>query len=432
MDRPIPEEMLYYARSDTHFLLYIYDMMRNELLEVSDRNTPENDHIGRVLSESKKVSLQRYERPIYDAENGDEKGGWYEMLYKKSSGTFNGEQLAVFRALHQWRDEMARREDESIFYVLADKDLFSIARQIPPDPKALHSIVARSSPIAKRDLSSLFEVIAKAKAEGANGPTAAQVLRSRNTSVNNAVLPLPSRPLKSGNETATKIENIVSTTSKVFGDMPISSRWESGVKTNEAAMNRRFPLPWASLIQNATVVSEDTKPKVAKAPSPLPAPAAAPPPEEEFTLKAGLKRKAPDSDDLHTPTKSVTDGSGALGEEEIGLSDSSDEANEASRKQMKKARKAEKRKKKLEKEAQKAAAKAEANDDEDEDDDDDAPLDYEAESKKRSFMKSGGKPASGSANKFDPYQKRTTLEGPKPARRMHGERKAGKSATFKK
>jgi len=31
--RPIPEEMLHYARQDTHFLLYIYDTMRNQLLE---------------------------------------------------------------------------------------------------------------------------------------------------------------------------------------------------------------------------------------------------------------------------------------------------------------------------------------------------------------------------------------------------------------
>ena len=30
--RPLPKEMLVYARKDTHFLLYIADIMRNELL----------------------------------------------------------------------------------------------------------------------------------------------------------------------------------------------------------------------------------------------------------------------------------------------------------------------------------------------------------------------------------------------------------------
>ena len=31
--RPLPEEMLLYARSDTHYLLYIYDCLRNALLD---------------------------------------------------------------------------------------------------------------------------------------------------------------------------------------------------------------------------------------------------------------------------------------------------------------------------------------------------------------------------------------------------------------
>lgn len=31
--RPLPEEMLNYARDDTHYLLYIYDKMRLELWE---------------------------------------------------------------------------------------------------------------------------------------------------------------------------------------------------------------------------------------------------------------------------------------------------------------------------------------------------------------------------------------------------------------
>ncbi len=30
--RPLPEEMKRYAREDTHYLLYIYDRMRNELI----------------------------------------------------------------------------------------------------------------------------------------------------------------------------------------------------------------------------------------------------------------------------------------------------------------------------------------------------------------------------------------------------------------
>ena len=36
--RPLPEEYLRYAREDTHYLLYIYDLLRNRLLEVRNKN----------------------------------------------------------------------------------------------------------------------------------------------------------------------------------------------------------------------------------------------------------------------------------------------------------------------------------------------------------------------------------------------------------
>lgn len=34
--RPIPQELIEYARKDTHYLLYIYDVMRNELLKLGN------------------------------------------------------------------------------------------------------------------------------------------------------------------------------------------------------------------------------------------------------------------------------------------------------------------------------------------------------------------------------------------------------------
>jgi len=55
--------MFDYARSDTHFLLYIYDCMRNELIQ---RPTNEADLIGTVLFNSKETSLKTYDTKVYD------------------------------------------------------------------------------------------------------------------------------------------------------------------------------------------------------------------------------------------------------------------------------------------------------------------------------------------------------------------------------
>ncbi len=32
LSRPLPDDMIVYARGDTHYLLYIFDVMKNQLL----------------------------------------------------------------------------------------------------------------------------------------------------------------------------------------------------------------------------------------------------------------------------------------------------------------------------------------------------------------------------------------------------------------
>jgi exosome complex exonuclease RRP6 len=40
--RPLSDEMIKYAREDTHFLLYIYDCMRKELIEKGAKTNSSN------------------------------------------------------------------------------------------------------------------------------------------------------------------------------------------------------------------------------------------------------------------------------------------------------------------------------------------------------------------------------------------------------
>lgn len=124
--------MLEYARSDTHFLLYVYDCMRNDLVERSDFQSPEGDLVQLVLDKSKETALQIYEHPFYDYEQGLGKGGWFTLLQKNMSA-LSKEQFAVFRKLHRWRDIVARQEDEGINTVMANHVLLNIARTLPRD-----------------------------------------------------------------------------------------------------------------------------------------------------------------------------------------------------------------------------------------------------------------------------------------------------------
>ena len=54
--------MLHYAREDTHYLLFIYDLLRNKLL---DQGNASANLLRAVWQRSRDLCLQRYEKPVY-------------------------------------------------------------------------------------------------------------------------------------------------------------------------------------------------------------------------------------------------------------------------------------------------------------------------------------------------------------------------------
>jgi ribonuclease D len=126
--RPLTEAMIRYAQSDTHYLLYIFDVMRNQLLDFTSAEFP--NAMKEVLIRSQQTSLIQYTKPIYDAENGKGKGGWLSII-QKCAEPLNEENIAVLRAIHGWRDHIARQEDESTHYILPKHMLLNLAKIMP-------------------------------------------------------------------------------------------------------------------------------------------------------------------------------------------------------------------------------------------------------------------------------------------------------------
>ncbi|KAF2815477.1 uncharacterized protein BDZ99DRAFT_567310 [Mytilinidion resinicola] len=173
--RPLPAELFDYARSDTHYLLYIFDNMRNELIEKSNFSDPEFDLIARVLEKSRETALQRYEHPIYDEKTGQGSSGWHKIL-RNTPANFSKEQFAVFKAAHKWRDDVARQEDESVHFVLANHALLSVARAMPTEQAALLGSASPISPILRMRAEELVARIIDAKMNAEDGPDMATVL----------------------------------------------------------------------------------------------------------------------------------------------------------------------------------------------------------------------------------------------------------------
>ncbi|KAF7301136.1 Exosome complex exonuclease RRP6 [Mycena indigotica] len=150
--RPLPQEMLDYARSDTHFLLYIYDNLRNAL-----------------FGSSQETALRTYEKEVYDADRGSGPGGWNSLAKKWNKGALlaaaelpNGKEIlqrAVYRCVHQWRDSVARQEDESTRYILPNHFLFQLAESPPSDMTALLKTFSSVPPTVRKRAKELLDAI---------------------------------------------------------------------------------------------------------------------------------------------------------------------------------------------------------------------------------------------------------------------------------
>ena len=449
--------MMYYARSDTHYLLYIYDRVRNELVTASNRSVPEEDHIGKVLERSRELSLSRHEHPTYNEETGEGSRGWYNYVFKHPHLAFDGEQFAVFKAIWKWRDDVARQEDESPNFVLGTNNVAEVSRVNPPDVKALHSLLPITAPLARARLKDIWARVQEAKARG--GPSLLHFFTSMTPeSAPNGKLPKMTvqssqLPQLEGEEiTVVRLPK-----SHLFGNVPISSRWEVAKESTDN-LQGNVPFPWQRFVQDGPADAQIHDDQVAgEAQEAIPAANLTEASSkantealenEEFTLKKGRKRK---SEEFETSTSSDEESDSASEEEEeeeeeesiadengkISIVDKAPRRNKKLRRQQRQVKRQEEDEELTQKREAKLARKAKKQEKrkqvqvEKEKKYSAVPFDYTKAASVINASRSQNTPAGKQPKKvFDPYSK-TGEDGIKGARKMppvRGER----SATFKK
>lgn len=151
--RPLPAEMLQYARTDTHYLLYIYDCVRAQLL---DFNHGQPGLLQCVWNKSKDISLKKYVKPIYTEES-------YLELQRKQKRSFNTQQLTAFRLLFAWRDKLARQEDESTGYVLPSHMMSKISEELPKEPQGIIACCNPVPPLVRQQVNELHLLVQQAR-----------------------------------------------------------------------------------------------------------------------------------------------------------------------------------------------------------------------------------------------------------------------------
>lgn len=135
--RPLSKSMVAYARADTHFLLNIYDQLRNKLVE-------ENKLAG-VLFESRNVAKRRFEYTQYRPKismssvysSAEKIDAWRTLIYQYNIPPAKEELL---KRLYDWRDMIARRDDESSRYVMPNQLLVSLVEYGPVESSGVLSV----------------------------------------------------------------------------------------------------------------------------------------------------------------------------------------------------------------------------------------------------------------------------------------------------
>ncbi|KAJ9693704.1 hypothetical protein PVL29_009586 [Vitis rotundifolia] len=168
--RPLPDEMLRYAREDTHYLLHIYDLMRTQLLSMAE---PENSNalLLEVYKRSFDICMQLYEKELLTDSS-------YLYTYGLQGAHFNAQQLAIVAGLFEWRDVVARAEDESTGYILPNKTLLEIAKQMPVTTSKLRRLLKSKHPYVERNLGPVVSIIRHSILNAAAFEAAAQHLKA--------------------------------------------------------------------------------------------------------------------------------------------------------------------------------------------------------------------------------------------------------------
>ncbi|KAL1821165.1 hypothetical protein ACET3Z_016034 [Daucus carota] len=168
--RPLTDDMLRYAREDTHYLLYIYDLMKIELLSLSTGSESSDGSLVEVYQRSYDICMQLYEKDVLTDST-------LLHIYGIQSADLNAQQLAVAAGLSEWRDVVARAEDESTGFILPNKTLLEIAKQMPTTTSMLRRAVKSRHHYIDRNLGSVVSIIRNSMQNAAAYETIAEKLK---------------------------------------------------------------------------------------------------------------------------------------------------------------------------------------------------------------------------------------------------------------
>ena len=144
--RPLPAEMLDYARYDTHYLLELRDHLTDELKR-EDR-----------VAEAHELCQQMTQ--IEPRENGFDPEGFWRITNAKD---LSKRQRAVLRELYLFRDKNAQKYNRPAFKIMGDKVLIDLAMKMPTKMEDLEGIHGMTSGQINRFGTGILDCVQRGK-----------------------------------------------------------------------------------------------------------------------------------------------------------------------------------------------------------------------------------------------------------------------------
>jgi len=146
-ERPLTEAMIAYAAADTAYLPALRDRLADQLAGLHRTHWADEEFL--------RLEEVRWTNRAAEGE---------AFLAMKGAKALRPPQLAVLKALWEWRDARARELDRAPFRVLGNDVLLALAREAPETADALQRVRAVPPSIARRHGPELLEVIRAARA----------------------------------------------------------------------------------------------------------------------------------------------------------------------------------------------------------------------------------------------------------------------------
>ena len=150
--RPLTEGMIKYARSDTHFLLYIHDNLKKELISKSFENGDSGIFLfyKMCLKQSSEICLQSYQKPRVKDET------YYHYL--QMNGNKPKIELGIMKETYIFRDYLGRLLDRDPKEILKKAMIFKLSKNNEFTIDKLLTIISYDTPFL-RYLNEYIEVI---------------------------------------------------------------------------------------------------------------------------------------------------------------------------------------------------------------------------------------------------------------------------------